>query len=304
MSKAVLYDELGGPEVLYVAEVETPELKAHQVLVRVEVAGLNPYDAKVRSGDIPTKATFPRRIGSDFAGVVEEVGEDATYWDGTTVAVGDRVMGRAAGSVAERAVASAKSITLKPGELPVEVAGSLDVAGLTAMACLINVPVGEGDTLLVGGATGAVGLILSQLAVSRGAKVLGTGSARNAEYLESIGVTPVTYGPGLQARVEEIGPLTAVIDCHGREALDVGIALGVPPERMAATAAFDALEELGIKPVGYESRTAHNLAILAERAAEGDVSVPVVASFDLPDAVEAFKLLESPHAPGKVIVTP
>ena len=304
MSKAAMYDQNGGPEVLYLGEVLDVEPGPGEVVVDVEAAGINPFDGKVRSGFIPSKAPFPRRIGADLAGTVVAVGEGATYWDGTPVVVGDEVMGRGPGSIAERVVANADGLTRRPSGVPVEVAGALNVAGLTANSCLVTVPVGPGDTLLVGGATGAVGMIVAQLAKARGARVLGTGGERNFELLTSLGVEPVLYGEGLTERVKELGPVTAVIDCHGREALDAGVALGVPVERMGAIAAYDALEELGVKNVEHDSRTAENLAGLADAIAVGDLQVPVARTFPLEEVVEAFTTLEVSHAPGKIVVLP
>lgn len=304
MNKAAFYDQVGGPEVLYVGEAKEQELAANQVLLQVQAAGLNPYDAKVREGAIPSKAAFPRRIGSDVAGVVEVVGDDALYWDGTAIQEGDRVMGRAAGSVAQFAVATDAGLARQPEGLSNEVAGALNVAALTAVSCLIDVPVGPEDTLLVGGGTGAVGMIVAQLALAEGAKVLATGSAKNAEFLQSLGVTPVTYGEGLEERVADLGPITAVIDTHGSEALQVGCDLGVAPERMTATSGGAQADALGVKPVTFEGRTARNLSALAERIAAGALKVPIAASFPLDEVVEAFEYLEASHPPGKVVVLP
>lgn len=308
MAKVALYDQVGGPEVLYIADVEEKAPREERVAVQVQASGLNPYDAKVRSGFIQSKAAFPRRIGSDMSGVVTEVGEGAVYWDGTPVEVGDAVMGRAFGAVADRAVAKADGLARRPEGVPVEVAGSLNVAGLTAFSCLVTVPVGPEDTLLVGAASGAVGMIVCQLALSRGARVIGTAGKRNFEFLTSLGVTPVLYCDGLAERVsditEETGPVTAVVDCHGREALDAGVALGVPVDRMTATAAYAALEELGVQNVDFEARTPENLAALANEIAEGRLTVPIAGSFALEDVVEAFEALEKSHAPGKIVVIP
>src|SRR5690606_20184258 len=161
----------------------------------------------------------------------------------------------------------------------VEVAGGLWVAGLTAVSCLATVPVDETDTVLVGGASGAVGLLAAQLAVAAGARVIGTASPRNHEFLRSIGVEPVAYGEGLASRVSAIGTVTAVMDCHGRDALDAGIGLGVPVDRMVAIAAYAAIDELGVLNVEREARTAENLAGLADRIARGSLMLPVVSTY-------------------------
>ncbi len=299
-----MYNEAGGPEVLFVSEVEEPSPGAGKVLVAVEAAGLNPYDAKARSGVIPSDAPFPRRIGGDFAGSVIAVGAGASYTDGAPVSVGDAVMGRAAGAVAEQVIARAAEIAQRPEALAVEVAGGLHVAGLTAVSCLATVPVGEGDVVLVGGASGAVGLVASQLAIARGARVIGSASAANHDFLRSLGVEPVEYGEGLADRVRELGEVTAVMDCHGRDALDAGIDLSVPVDRMVAIAAYAALDELGVHNVERDARTPENLRALAEDIAAGRIVFPVVATYPLDEVVEAFQALESSHEPGKIVILP
>lgn len=304
MSRAALYDELGGPDVLFVGEVADPAPGHGEVAVRVRAAGLNPIDAKLRSGFARSDAPFPRRIGSDLAGTVEAVGEGATYWDGMPVAVGDEVLGRGPGSVAERVVTSAAGLTRRPEALPVEMAGGLDIAGLTAVSCLVTVPVGPGDTVLVGGATGGVGLVVSQLAAAAGAIVIGTAAPRNHELLRSLGVVPVAYGEGLADRVAAQGAITAVVDCHGRDALDAGVRLGVPTDRMVAIAAYAAVGELGVRNVERAARTAENLAGLADQIAAGRVVFPVAATYGLDEVVAAFTALESSHAVGKIVVLP
>ncbi|HZK05295.1 MAG TPA: NADP-dependent oxidoreductase [Actinomycetaceae bacterium] len=308
MARAVVYDEIGGPEVLRLAEQIDEPPGEGRVVVRVRAAGINPYDIKVRSGFILSKAPFPRRLGADLAGTVEQVGNGAVYWDGTPVAVGDEVLGSGAGSFAERVTTSAANLVRRPAALPLEVAGSLRVPGQTAVSCLRTVPVGPGDTVLVGGATGSVGMLVCQLAVEAGATVLGTAEARNHDFVRSLGVEPVSYGVGLAERlakrVDGGGEITAVIDCHGREALDAGVALGIPRERIVAIAGYGAVEELGILNVERESRTAENLAGLAEAVAEERLLLPVVQTFPLDEVVAAFKAAEKQHAPGKIVVMP
>jgi NADPH:quinone reductase-like Zn-dependent oxidoreductase len=304
MTRAALYDSLGGPEVLYVGTIEDGEPGPGQVAIRVHAAGLNPVDGKQRTGFAPSDAPFPRRVGSDLAGTVEAVGQGALYWDGTAVAVGDEVFGRGPGAVAERTITAADELVKRPDAVSVEVAGGAWIAGLTAVSCLATVPVGERDTVLVGGASGAVGLIAAQLATAAGARVIGTASGRNHDFLRSIGVEPVAYGEGLADRVREAGQVTAVMDCHGREALDAGVELGVPVDRMVAIAAYAALEELGVHNVERAARTAENLAGLGDRIAAGTLVLPVAGTFPLDEVVAAFSALESAHAPGKIVVTP
>ena len=304
MSRAALYDGIGNAGVLYVGEVADAAPGPGEVSVRIRAAGLNPFDAKVRSGFAPSIAPFPRRIGADLAGTVEAVGDGATYWDGSPVAVGDAVLGRGAGSIAERVVTLASDIIRRPDGVPVEVAGGLYVAGLTAVSCLATVPIGSDDTVLVGGAAGAVGLVVCQLAIATGATATGTASVRNHDFLRSLGVEPVEYGERMTERVASLGTITAVIDCHGRDALDAGVRLGVPVDRMVAIAAYDAIGELGVLNVERTARTASNLAKLADAVAARRLVYPVAATFALDDVVASSTALESSHAPGKIVVCP
>lgn len=305
MSRAAVYDQVGAPEVLRVGEVADAQPSSGEVLLRVRAAGLNPFDAKVRSGFIPSEAPFPRRIGNDVAGTVLAVGEGALYWNGTPVQVGDEVLGRAAGSVAEQVIAQASDLTPRPENLSVAAAGGLNVAGLTAVSLLATVPVGSGDTVLVGGASGAVGLVATQLAMKEGARVIATASERNHELLRSLGAIPVAHDdPRLADSVAEHGTVTAVYDCHGRAALDLGVELGVPVDRMAATAAYGALEELGVHNVERDARTAKNLSTLAADISAGHMVFPVAQTFSLDEVVQAFEAVESSHTPGKIVILP
>lgn len=302
MTRAALYEKTGGPDVLFVAEVPERHPDVGEVLVRVRAAGLNPMDTKLRSGAIPSGPPFPRRVGADVAGTVEAVGEGVFYFDGTPVRVGDEIAGRAPGAVAERVIAAASEISRRPGTVPPEVAGGLWIAGLTAISCLATIPFGPEDSVLVGGAAGAVGLIVSQLAIQRGVRVIGTASRQNHPLLRSLGVEPVEYGDGLAARVSEQSAPTAVIDTHGRDALDAGVALGIPADRMVAIAAYDAIDELGVHSVERAARTSKNLAGLLEQLADGRLVLPIAAAFALADVVPAFEALETSHAPGKIVV--
>lgn len=304
MARAAQYRTTGGTEVIEIVQIDDPQPAAGRVVIRVAAAGLNPYDAKVRSGFIPSNAPFPRRIASDVAGTVVAVGEGAVYADGWPIEVGDDVFGSAAGSAADVAVAQASNIARRPEGLAIDVAGSLKVAGLTAVSVLATMPVGEGDTVLVGGAAGAVGFVAAQLAVAAGARVIGTASARNHELLRAVGVIPVTHGDDLEARVRAAGGVTAVFDCHGRDALDAGIALGVDPGRMVAIAANDAVDELGVNNVERAARTPENLVRLGERIAAGDIVFPIAQTFALDEIVAAFQAVESSHAPGKIVIIP
>lgn len=305
--RAGFYGSEGGPEVLYVDDVEVAAPGAGEILLRVEAAGLNPVDAKFRSGFIPLDLPFPRRVGSDATGRVVAVGEGAEYVDGSPVDVGDEVVGWADGTIATTVVVPARQLARRPGSISVDAAGGIAVVGLTALAALRTIEIGEADVVLVGGAAGAVGTVYSQLAIAAGSRVIGTASPRHHEFLRSIGVEPVEYGAGVAARVRDAAApdvVTAVFDMHGRDALDAGVELGVARERMSGIAAYAAVGELGVLPFPRYERRADDLAWIVEEVAAGRVVVPVAATFPLASIVEAFRALEAPHDPGKIIVRP
>ena len=201
--KAVQFSEFGGPEVLRVADVDEPHAGAGQVRVAVRGAGVNPIDWKVRSGTMQQfmPVELPSIPGREVAGVVDEVGEGVT-----DVAVGDEVFGFAVGGgAAEHAVLDAlRDQARRPAvgrggrRCP---SRSRPPRGRSTCSALE-----PGQTILVNGAAGGVGTAAVQFARARGARVIGTASERNHEYLRSLGAEPTTYGEGLVERVRELAP--------------------------------------------------------------------------------------------------
>lgn len=306
MSRAVVYNAFGSPEVLEQAEVPDVTPTGNEVAVRVRAAGLNPFDFKVRSGLIPmVPPIFPKGIGSDVAGIVEEVGPDARYADGTEVTVGDEVMGWSdEGAIRERTITLATNLCRKPAGLDWAVAGSLTVAGLTARACIDLMQLSTDDVVLVSAAAGSVGLLFCQLARRAGANVIGTASPSNHEFLRSLGVTPVEYGPGLVDRVQAIAHPTWMQDCQGRESIDAGLKLGIPADHICSIVDHAAVAELGLASPGRYERSSATLAHLAELLATGKLVLPVAQTFPLDEVREAFRQLETRHISGKLVILP
>jgi NADPH:quinone reductase and related Zn-dependent oxidoreductases len=243
-SRAVQLESFGGPELLKVNEVPVPQARGQQVRVRVSAAGLNPMDWFMTS-DEQTAARFglsvPCGFGTDYAGVVDQVGDGVTGF-----ALGDRVFGGAL----SRAVADYVLIDI-PGTIAAggdahhtphgvddRTAATLTIAGCTAAAALAVVNPGPGDTLLVGGAAGGVGVFAVQLAVLTGARVIGTGSASSADALRALGAEPVTYGDGLVERVRALTPdgITAAVDLFGTDTVHAARELGVADARITTIA--------------------------------------------------------------------
>ena len=186
---------------------------------------------------------MPSGFGYDFAGVVDEVGGGATGF-----AVGDRVYGGALGRAAAdfvvvktpaEAPGAPEALFLTPDGISDEVASTLPVAGLTAAAALSAIDLRSGDTVLIGGAAGGVGVFAVQLAKLAGATVIGTASEGTFAFLRQLGAEPVAYGPGLADRVRTLAPggVTAATDLFGTETAETALALGVPPERISTIAA-------------------------------------------------------------------
>jgi NADPH:quinone reductase-like Zn-dependent oxidoreductase len=306
MPKAVRFDEYGGVDVLYVAEVDRPVPGPGQVLVRVKAAAINPGEAKIRSGALAQMwpATFPSGEGSDLAGIVEEPGPGVS-----TFAVGDEVIGftdnRA--SHAELVVAEEADLVPKPAGVSWEAAGSLYVAGGTAYAAVRAVAPGPGDTVVVSGAAGGVGSLAVQLAKNAGATVIGLASEAHHEWLSSHGVVPVTYGEGVADRIRAAsgGTVDAFVDTYGGDYVELALSLGVQPDRIDTIANFAAREKYGVKTDGSAvGGTAEVLAELAELVAKGQLEVPIAAAYPLAEVRAASTELERGHTLGKIVLVP
>lgn len=302
MPRAVQYEAFGAPDVLRVVEVDAVHPSEGQVRVAVRAAGLNPYDVKVRSGSIPLAGPrFPRGTGLEFAGVVDQVGVDARYADGSPVEPGDEVLGWHSASVREQLAAKATGLARKPAGLDWAVAGSIAVAVQTATSSLASVPVDAADTVLSNGTAGSVGIMHAQLAIERGARVVGTASGTNHVLLESVGVIPTTYGPGLAERVRVlVDGVTAAQDNHGSEGVEAALELGVAPERICAIAVDPAAH--GIRGPAHLDRAIGELERVARAIADGRMRFPIDSTYSLDQVADAYTRLAGRHLSGKVVV--
>jgi len=304
--KAVRFDHYGGIDVLEVREVERPVPEAGEVLVAVRSAGINPGEIPIREGLLHDRwpATFPSGEGTDFAGVVEELGAGVDDF-----AVGDEVCGwtERRASHAEFVAVPAEQLTAKPPALSWEVAGSLFVAAMAAYACVDAVALRPGEAVAISSAAGGVGSIAVQLAVRTGATVIGLASEPNHAWLRDHGVIPVAYGEGQGERIEEAagGHLDAFIDTFGGGYVELAISLGVPPDRINTIADFAAVERFGVHGEGTHAvGTAALLAEIAGLVADGSLEVPIAHTFALADVREAFALLAGRKSHGKIVLIP
>lgn len=304
-STAVQLASFGGPEVLDLREVPAPHAGPGQIRVRVTAAGLNPMDW-IMTADADTAARFgltlPAGFGTDYAGLVDQVGEGVAGF-----AAGDRVFGAALSrAVADFVVIEPGSGTAAneahhtPDGVEDHIAATLTIAGRTASAALAVVDLGPGDTVLIGGAAGGVGVFAVQLARIAGARVLGTGSAASSDFLRDLGAESVTYGDGLVDRVRALAPdgVTAAIDLHGTETAHAAKELGVPAHRICTIAA----QVDGVPTANGANAAPGALEEIARLVEAGRLRVPIAARFPVQQIRRAVELQAGRHVHGKVVI--
>lgn len=292
--KAVAFTEYGGPEVLQVMELDDPHPGPGQVRVRVKAAGVQPFDAGVRSGWEPPgiELKWPRVPGNEFAGIIDEVGDGAE-------GLGQEVLGfTAVQAYAEYVVVPAANVTPKPPDMPWEVAGGFTAGTQTAALAMENLDVKAGETVLIHAAAGSVGTAAVQLAVLRGAKVIGTASEANQDYVRELGATPIVYGEGLKERIQKAAPhIDAVLDGAGGEALTISLEL--VKDRVLTL--VDHGRE-GAQVIQGE-RKAERLADLAALYAKGDLRFHIRRAYPYTEAAEAHREIDTRHGRGKIVIT-
>jgi NADPH:quinone reductase-like Zn-dependent oxidoreductase len=303
--KAVRYQEYGGPDVLEVVDVPDPSPGRGEVVVRVVAAGTNPGESAIRSGVMKEvfPADFPEGQGSDLAGVISSVGDGVE-----DVAVGDAVIGMSdsRNAHAEYALLSADQMTPKPEGLEWAVAGSLYVVGATAEVMMRAVRPEEGGTVIVSGAAGGVGTLVTQLAVRAGARVIAVASEPNHEALRGWGAEPLSYGDGLEERIRSLAPdgVQALLDAYGGGYVELALGMGVPADRIETIIDYDAVQRHGVHGDGMSTLEDPRpvIARLAELLASGELELPIKARFPLEQVSDAYREVENRHGLGKVVL--
>jgi NADPH:quinone reductase-like Zn-dependent oxidoreductase len=321
-----VYNEFGPPDVLKLADVDVPTPKAHEILLKVHAASVNPLDwhlirgepAVMRLGGKP-KAKVP---GADVAGTVEAVGPDVRRFRR-----GDEVLGTVQGSFAEYACGNEDRFALKPTRVSFEHAATIPVAGVTALQALRNYGrVTAGQSVLVNGASSGVGTFAVQMATAFGARVAGVCSARNLELVRSLGAEQVIdYAredftkqamrydlilnvagnvnvSDARRALAPRGTLVVVGGGVGRQT-EGGITVsGMLALGLTALASRFGQQRVSMvlgKPVQSE-----DLAFIAKLVEDGNVTPVIDRTYALADAAEAVRYLEAGHVRGKVLVTP
>lgn len=307
--QAVLFDRYGPPDVLGVGSAPEPHAGPGEVRITVRTSGVSPVDLALRAGESPSRASLalPHIPGVDAAGVVDEAGEGVEG-----VAVGDEVFGavdvaRLGGASAHLAVLAFWAV--KPAALSWEEAGAAGTSVETATRALDLLGVREGadTTLLIDGATGGVGSVAVQLAVARGARVVGTGRPGSEEFLSGLGATHLPYGPGLPERVRALGisRVDRALDVAGAGSLDELIGLTDGPRSVVTLADFTGPGRgvrLSLGRFGGQPDGCHGLAVAADLAARGLFRVPVQAVFPAARAAEAHAAAGTGPSRGKTVL--
>lgn len=304
--RAIAIDGFGGREKLRLMDPPEPEAGLEDVLVRVRAAGVGPWDVKTREGMFGERS-FPLVLGSEGSGVVEGAGESVSG-----LSVGDEVFVHGGGCYAELTAVRAGSVARKPASLSFEEAAGVPIAGVTAYRGLAEeIGVKAGQTVLITGAAGGVGTMAVQVANVLGARVIGTASPRNHDYVRSLGAYEVIdYHEGdWAARARELssGGVHAVLDCVGGETFHESFEAVRDGGRIVSIVAFGEQIEPGrnITYGAFSARGAsrEKLEWLAARFDSGQLRVEISEVLPLEEAAKAHEEIESGHTRGKVVLT-
>jgi NADPH:quinone reductase-like Zn-dependent oxidoreductase len=295
--RAVVIHQTGGPEVLQLEDVPTPEPADGQVLIRVRAASVNPADWKARRGG--RSRQLPTILGSDVSGSVElSRVEDFTE--------GDEVFGFAAsGGYAQYATADPIGIASKPAGLSHEQAAALPVAGLTAWQSLFErAGLEHGQTALIVGAAGGVGHLAVQFARHAGAHVIATGSLRNRDFVMGLGADEyVDYSQ--QDVAETVRGVDVALDTVGGETTELLAVLreGGILVTIAAAAPEDGARERGVRAeLVIMKRNPDQLERIVELVGAGEVHVELSEVLPLAEVRLAHEQSESGHTRGKIVL--
>lgn len=314
MARAIVYTEFGSPEVLHEIEIPDPVPLRGEAVVRIEAAGVNPIDGKLRSAKRPSPPiTEPRAVGVDGAGVIEALGDGVSGFS-----VGDRVAIRdMVGTYSSHLAVPVERIVPLPDAVTAAEGAAIGIPAGTAFQALRSLGVGDGDVLVVHAGSGAVGQAAVQFAVAWGATVIATASPARHDRLRELGAIPVAYGDGLVERVRDAAPggVTVALDCAGTdEAIEASLALVADRDRIATivrgpdAASFGIRAFSGGSPLPLTEQEiawrAEALAATVELLAAGCFTIELGPELPLAEAARAHELLESGTTSGKIVLVP
>jgi NADPH2:quinone reductase len=303
MVKAFGYASNGGPDVQEFLELEMPTPMAGELLVEVRSAGVNPVDWKIRSGMLgaASPGELPAVLGSEVSGVVREVGQDVTGF-----AVNDEVFGSVApgsGGYAEYTLVTASAAAHKPPQVSFNDAATLSVAAATAYDGVTQLELVTGQSLLINGIGGGVGVAAAQIARDANINVVGTASEDKRALVESLGATLVPYGDGVADRVRQLLPdgVDAIFDLAGGDGLRAVAGLLSNRDKLITAGDPGTADQLGGHMI-VRDRTSRVLENVARLVAEGKLDPHIEDVRPLDEAADAIAAVEIGHARGKVVI--
>jgi len=296
--KAAQFSRFGGPDVLEIVELPDPHPGPGEIRIAVRAAGVNASDWKKRQGLMDEE--LPQTLGYEASGIVDEIGEGVAG-----VAIGDRVFGASPYGAAQAELAVLSFWAPLPASLDFVTAAAIPAAAETAARALDHLGVGPGSTVLVNGASGSVGSAAVQLAVARGARVIGTASPATHDALRALGAEPVAYGDGMADRVRALAPagVDRALDVAGNGVLPELVELAGGADQVVTVADFVGARDTGVRfSRGDDGRAEYALGQVAQLADEGRFSIAVGRSFPLADVAEAHRAGESGTVRGKLVL--
>ena len=311
MPRQIIAESYTGIDSVVLREAESAVAEPGKVVIAVRAAGVNKSDMKTALGWFgKDESKLPLHLGAEAAGVVTAVGEGVDH-----VAPGDEVVAyRVSGGFADELVAASSNVFLKPESVDWAEAAGLMLAGATAWHLVEATRVGDGDVVIVNGASGGVGSIAVQLCVARGATVVGVASAASADVVRGLGAESVERGSGLLERLREALPdgATVALDTFGNDDfLDAAVDLVPDRNRIATIEAFERGAELGILRLGGGPGADPGSEIrknarqpLLDLAGSGALTVRVGRTFPLTEARAALELSWEGGAGGKIVLVP
>jgi len=302
MVKAFGYRTNGGPDVQEFLELDMPTPGPAELLVEVRSAGVNPVDWKVRQGMFGSvsESDLPAVLGSEVSGVVRGVGKDVEGFSENDEVFGSVAPG--SGAFTEYTLVTAGAAARKPPQVSFNDAATLPVAGATAYDGVTQLGLREGQTLLINGVGGGVGVAAAQIARDLGLNVIGTGSEDKRALVESLGATLVPSGDDVAERVRQIMPdgVDAIFDLAGGKALRAVADLVTDKTKLISAGDFS-VGELGGHPMERD-RTSRVLEIVVQLVADGKLDPHVEDVRSLDEAADAMAAVEIGHARGKVVI--
>jgi NADPH:quinone reductase-like Zn-dependent oxidoreductase len=305
--KAIVINAYGNEDVLNYVEVERPEPKADEILVKVHVAAVNPADWKIRDGMSEMFGLkLPLILGGDISGTIEAVGVEVKNFKQGDAVYGMTLSGGFSGGYAEYALSKADTIVLKPNDLSFKEAAAIPVAALTAWQSIFDLAnLSSGQRILITGASGGVGSMAVQLAKAKGVFVIGTASGKNAQFVRDLGADEfVDY---TQQNFEEVvKDVDVVFDTIGNDTQERAfqtLKQGGFLVSSAGTPSVEKAQEFGVASAFVFCKpNAPQLAEINRLMGEGKLKVHIETILPIAEVKKAHQLSQSGRTRGKIVL--